>query len=208
MKTINELVADCNSAVKDYIEMQKEDEKLRADLTEVVLKNWQIVKSSVADFEQIRKMLVSCFGRSNKSLGSVVCHYGKGISISIGSVNSYWIEKVEVSLFDGTNRIDCVKEDYWNKDNPFNASYITEWAMLLGTEEDANKLVENISQYYIKAMEYYLEEIIPQENARMRESIENVKDLLSNSHTVEEKEDGTVEIRLGGKTYVGTLKEE
>lgn len=82
------------------------------------------------------------------------------------------------------------------------------WAEVLRTEEDANNVVEAISQYYIKIMEYYLEEVIPVSEENVRTSIANVKNLLSDSHTVEEKEDGTVEIRLGGKTYIGTLKEE
>ena len=210
MKALNELVKDCNSAVKNYIALKEEDEKLKADLKEIVLKNWQIVKSSVADFEQIRKMLISCFGHSRTDvLGTFAFTYDNDVSVTIASVNSYWIESPKLALHKGNRGIvDTISNDYWQKENPFREEEIPVWAELLRTEEDANNLVEAISKYYINVMEYYLNEVIPVSEEKMRASIENVKSLLSDSHTIEQKEDGTVEIRLGGKTYVGTLKEE
>ena len=209
MKALNELMKDCNNAVKNYVALKEEDEKLKADLKEVVLKNWQIVKSSVEDFEQIRKMLKNCFGNSQEGMGTFEFTYDKGLSITVKSQNAYWIDTPRLTLCKvGRGKVDDVYGDYWQKENPFNNEEIPLWAEVLRTEEDANNLVEAISKYYIKIMEYYLNEVIPVSEEKMRASIENVKSLLSDSHTVEEKEDGTVEIRLGGKTYVGTLKEE
>ena len=209
MKTINELAEACNKAVKDYVTLKEEDNKLKAELKEIVVKNWQIVKSSVEDFEQIRKMLVSCFGCSNASIGTFTFTYDNGISLSVKSVNSYWLEKPRLSLHkEGRGMVDDIYGDYWQSNNPLKEDEIPVWAELLRTEEDANNVVEAISQYYIKIMEYYLDEVIPVSEENVRTSIANVKNLLSDSHTVEEKEDGTVEIRLGGKTYIGTLKEE
>jgi hypothetical protein len=209
MKTINELAEACNKAVKDYVTLKEEDNKLKADLKEIVVKNWQIVKSSVEDFEQIRKMLIKCFGRNNTGVGELSFTYENGISLSVKSVNSYWLERVHLSLHkEGRGVVDFIYGDRWNEINPLKDDEIPLWAEVLRTEEDANNVVEAISQYYIKIMEYYLEEVIPMENTKIRESIKNVKDLLSDSHTVEEKEDGTVEIRLGGKTYIGKVVEE
>ena len=209
MKTINELAEACNKAVRDYVTLKEEDNKLKAELKEIVLKNWQIVKSSVEDFEQIRKMLVNCFDCSNKSVGTFAFTYDNGISLSVKSASDYWIEKPILSLHKGGRGIvDEIRGSYWQNENPFKEEEIPLWAELLRTEEDANNVVEAMSQYYITIMEYYLDEVIPVSEENVRTSIENVKNLLSDSHTVEEKEDGTVEIRLGGKTYVGTLKEE
>ena len=209
MKTINELAEACNKAVKDYVTLKEEDNKLKAELKEIVVKNWQIVKSSVEDFEQIRKMLIKCFGCSNASSGTFTFTYDNGISLSVKSVNSYWLERVHLSLHkEGRGVVDFIYGDRWNEVNPLKDDEIPLWAEVLRTEEDANNVVEAISQYYIKIMEYYLDEVIPVSEENVRTSIANVKNLLSDSHTVEEKEDGTVEIRLGGKTYIGTLKEE
>lgn len=209
MKTINELTEACNKAVKDYVTLKEEDNKLKAELKEIVVKNWQIVKSSVEGFEQIRKMLINCFSCSQRGLGELVFTYANGISLSVKSVNSYWLETPILALHkEGRGVVDKVYGDYWKSDFPLSDDEIPLWAELLRTEEDANNLVEAISQYYIKIMEYYLDEVIPVSEENVRTSIANVKNLLSDSHTVEEKEDGTVEIRLGGKTYIGTLKEE
>ena len=209
MKGLNELVNDCNNAVKNYIALKEEDEKLKADLKEIVVKNWQIVKSSVADLEQIRKMLISCFGHNQREMGELAFAYDNNVSITIKSENRYWIEKPRLFLHKGGRGIiDDIYGEDWQSESPLKDDEIPVWAELLRTEEDANNIVEAISQYYIKIMEHYLNEVIPVFEEKMRASIENIKSLLSDSHTVEEKEDGTVEIRLGGKTYVGTLKEE
>lgn len=210
MKTINELTEACSKAVKDYVTLKEEDDKLKAELKEIVVKNWQIVKSSVEDFEQIRKMLVNCFRCSQKGLGTFAFTYENGVSLSVQSENGYWLEKPRLDLHkEGRDKkVDSVYGDYWSEINPLKDEEIPVWAEILRTEEDANNVVEAISQYYIKIMEYYLEEVIPVSEKDVRTSIANVKNLLSDSHTVEEKEDGSVEIRLGGKTYIGTLKEE
>lgn len=209
MKTINELTEACNKAVKDYVTLKEEDDKLKAELTEIVVKNWQIVKSSVADFEQIRKMLVNCFGSNNTGIGVFEFTYDNDIKLSVRSANSYRLESPRLVLHKGGRGIvDDIYGDYWKSNNPLKSAEIPLWAELLRTEEDANKVVEAISKYYIKIMEYYLDEVIPVSEDKVRTSITNIKSLLSDSHTVEEKEDGTVEIRLGGKTYIGTLKEE
>ena len=112
MKTINELAEACNKAVKDYVTLKEEDNKLKAELKEIVVKNWQIVKSSVEDFEQIRKMLVSCFGCSNASIGTFTFTYDNGISLSVKSVNSYWLEKPRLSLHkEGRGTVDDIYGD-------------------------------------------------------------------------------------------------
>lgn len=209
MKTLNELAEACNKAVKDYVTLKEEDDKLKAELKEIVLKNWQIVKSSVEGFEQIRKMLIDCFGHSETGVGTFTFTYDNGVSLSVKSCNSYWLSSPRLYLHkEGRGIVDDVYDDYWKSNSPLKSDEIPVWAEVLRTEEDANNVVEAISRYYIKIMEYYLDEVIPVSEEKVRTSIENVKSLLSDSHTVEEKEDGTVEIRLGGKTYIGTLKEE
>lgn len=80
------------------------------------------------------------------------------------------------------------------------------FAPWLASEEKANELVELIKQAYIPLLEWHkqkFEEI----GSDLSSTVEHLQKVLDGSHTVEEKEDGTVEIQLGGKTYIGKVKE-
>ena len=54
--------------------------------------------------------------------------------------------------------------------------------------------------------ERFLEEI-DQCNESLKASVEALKNELNGSSAIEEKEDGSVEIKINGKTYIGTVKE-
>lgn len=80
------------------------------------------------------------------------------------------------------------------------------FAPWLASEEKANELVELIKKAYIPLLEWHkkkFEEI----GSDLSSTVEHLQKVLDGSHTVEEKEDGTVEIQLGGKTYIGRVKE-
>lgn len=80
------------------------------------------------------------------------------------------------------------------------------FAPWLASEEKANELVELIKKAYIPLLEWHktrFEEI----GSDLSSTVERLQKVLDGSHTVEEKEDGTVEIQLGGKTYIGRVKE-
>lgn len=80
------------------------------------------------------------------------------------------------------------------------------FAPWLASEEKANELVELIKKAYIPLLEWHkqkFEEI----GSDLSSIVEHLQKVLDGSHTVEEKEDGTVEIQLGGKTYIGKVKE-
>lgn len=80
------------------------------------------------------------------------------------------------------------------------------FAPWLASEEKANELVELIKKAYVPLLEWHkqkFEEI----GSDLSSTVEHLQKVLDGSHTVEEKEDGTVEIQLGGKTYIGKVKE-
>ena len=80
------------------------------------------------------------------------------------------------------------------------------FAPWLASEEKANELVELIKKAYMPLLEWHkqkFEEI----GSDLSSTVEHLQQVLDGSHTVEEKEDGTVEIQLGGKTYIGKVKE-
>jgi len=80
------------------------------------------------------------------------------------------------------------------------------FASWLASEEKANELVELIKKAYIPLLEWHKNrfEAI---GSDLSTTVEHLKGILENSHTVVENEDGTVEIQLGGKTYIGKVKE-
>ena len=85
-------------------------------------------------------------------------------------------------------------------------SYRVMCAAWLASEEKANELVELLKKAYIPLLEWHktrFEEI----GCELSETVGHLKGILENSHTVVENKDGTVEIQLGGKTYIGTVKE-
>lgn len=45
------------------------------------------------------------------------------------------------------------------------------------------------------------------ENPKLVDTLQNITDKIKNSSCVEQKEDGSIEITINGKTYIGTVKE-
>ena len=83
---------------------------------------------------------------------------------------------------------------------------LTLFAPWLASEEKANELVELIKKAYIPLLEWHKEQL-EEIGSDLSSTVEHLQKVLDGSHTVEEKEDGTVEIQLGGKTYIGKVKE-
>lgn len=209
MKGISELMEECNKAITEHVELVAEENKLKEDLKEVILKNWQIVLSGIKEVDKIRNTLVLNFNWVKNECSTVRKDYEHDLTIFVGSINDYWYDSVKIKLnSSGGKCFDVVIADDWDKKNPFKDDHIQEWGVVLGTEEKASELLSMIYSYYAKVFQSYLDTIIPEKEETLRNSISRIKSILSDSHTVEEEEDGTVKIRLGGKTYIGTLLEE
>lgn len=209
MKGISELMEECNKAITEHVELVAEENKLKEDLKEVILKNWQIVLSGIKEVDKIRNTLVLNFNWVKNECSTVRKDYEHDLTIFVGSINDYWYDSVEIKLnSSGGKCFDVVIADDWDKENPFKDDHIQEWGVVLGTEEKASELLSIIYSYYAKVFQSYLDTIIPEKEETLRNSISRIKSILSDSHTVEEEEDGIVKIRLGGKTYIGTLLEE
>lgn len=76
----------------------------------------------------------------------------------------------------------------------------------LASEEKANELVELIKKAYIPLIEWHKQKF-EEVGCELSATVDHLKGILENSHTVVENKDGTVEIQLGGKTYIGRVKE-
>lgn len=84
---------------------------------------------------------------------------------------------------------------------------ILAYSELLSTEYKANALLEEIYTVYGNLFEKCAEKI-KTENEEVSTKLESLSKYLKDSSTVEEKEDGSIEIHLNGKTYKGIVVEE
>lgn len=75
------------------------------------------------------------------------------------------------------------------------------------TEDKTLELLEKIKGQYVAILNTWAT-YLEKSNADYAKAIEDLKNMLSSAHAVETKEDGTVEIMLGGKKYVGRVAEE
>lgn len=75
------------------------------------------------------------------------------------------------------------------------------------TEDKALAVVDCAKDQYVHVLNAWAS-YLKDSNEEYAKAIEDLKNMLSASHAVETKEDGTVEIMLGGKKYVGHIAEE
>ena len=81
------------------------------------------------------------------------------------------------------------------------------YSELLSTEDKANALLEEILTVYGNLFEKCAEKI-KTENEEVSTKLKTLSEYLKDSSVVEEKEDGSIEIHLNGKTYKGVVVEE
>ena len=77
----------------------------------------------------------------------------------------------------------------------------------LGSEEKTMQTLERVRKGYMSIFSQFLD-YIGNENEELYNAVEELTKILADSTTMEEKEDGTVEIHLGNKTFRGKVVEE
>ena len=78
---------------------------------------------------------------------------------------------------------------------------------LFSTEDKANVFLAEVNEQYAKLFEEVIK-VVDEKNGELALQLDSLKEALSTSSVVKEKEDGSIEIHLNGKTYKGTLVEE
>lgn len=77
------------------------------------------------------------------------------------------------------------------------------WVTAESTQQTLNELTEYFCEYLGTCVE-----CLKSTSASLASEVEKLKNMLSASDTVEHREDGTVEITLGGVRYIGTVAKE
>jgi len=206
MKELNELIKECKDGVSELADLKEKEAKLRTDLKETLVKNSQLFRDSTSDYVALIKNLAEftqCSVRAHKLYEhKLVADRGYYIEIRA----SDYAQCIQIVLRqEGVGTLDYCS---WENIHAFGDNKLEDWAFFFGSEDSVSKVVKCFEEYVADVLNIYLREVISRDISDFREKIENLKSALSEAHTVEEKEDGTVEIRLGGKTYVGKVVEE
>ena len=88
-----------------------------------------------------------------------------------------------------------------------NDVWVSKYFYWFGTEKKSLEFVDILKDEYTRILNCWSEHFTVK-NKQLAESIKELSDKLSQGSSIQHKEDGTVEIHLGGKTYKATLSEE
>lgn len=87
------------------------------------------------------------------------------------------------------------------------SDYILSWFPYFGTEEDTLKTLEKARRCFAVWLGRYLQCLDSRYN-QLEVTVRALEDALKGGSAVKEKEDGTIELKINGKVYVGKVKEE
>lgn len=183
---------------KKELEKQKLD-TMKKNFTEIALPFMKEMNKLVNEISNLSNITASISGTSVLYLGpnapdnyyfKIVKYWG-GVYTKFGKSSDKYYNAWETDL---------VASHDWSCEYLLNLSY---WFL---TEEKTQEFVEKTKQYYTDVLEVYSEQVKTR-NEQLSQSITELTEELKRASTVEHKEDGTVEIHLGGKTYKATLKE-
>ena len=208
---INELKSKVLEQAQESAQLAQTKRELERQIKDTIAKNFnEIVKPFMTD---MNKLIRSISDMSNTSaifgtrentvsvfLGENIpdCYffrlnkYWGGIYTTFGRKSESYCNRLEKDLIS--------EETCWDNDNILKLSY---WFL---TEEKSQEFVELVKEYYVELLEKY-SVLVKNRNEQLSQSIKELTEELKRASTVEHKEDGTVEIHLGGKTYKATLKE-
>lgn len=210
---INELKSKVLEQAQQSELLAQNKRALEKQVKDTIAKNFkEIVKPFMAEMNKLIKSISDMSATSIKYgpgesyvklfLGEKVpdCYYfglsknWNGIYTVFGRKSDSYYNRWDTDLITQT-------ADWWNNDNILKLSY---WFL---TEEKSQEFVEVVKEYYVELLEKY-SELVKARNEQLSQSITELTEELKRASSVEHKEDGTVEIHLGGKTYKATLKEE
>lgn len=208
---INELKSKVLEQAKESAQLAQNKRALEKQIKDTIAKNFnEIVKPFMAEMNKLIRSISDMSDTSvsyetgknvvNIFLGEKVpdryyfrlTKYWGGIYPTFGSKSDSYCNRWEKDLIS--------EEICWDNDNILKLSY---WFL---TEEKSQEFVELVKEYYVELLERY-SVLVKVRNENLSQSITELTEELKRASTVEHKEDGTVEIHLGGKTYRATLKE-
>ena len=208
---INEIMGKVKDSVAKNVSMEETCENRAIELRDKCVDNYnRIVKEHFDMLHTLASDLCKKYGifynvkEDNKSEHLLIKYYGDNhscgfyIEVKVGRYlyrPYYWCD----------NQV--VKEDIRSIHDCNNRKRVIAFSELFSTEDKANAFLAEVNEQYAKLFEEVIK-VVDEKNAELALQLDSLKEALSTSSVVEEEEDGTIKIRLGGKTYIETLLEE
>lgn len=198
---LEELKASVEKEVNRTCELRKEQSALEDKLGQKVRENIKNFLIPVVDeFNSVLRKLYATAGSLPEDLCRVISKQKK-IELDNGKIVRIDFTVSGLNVYSGLLVLGKVNE----LDACSNLG-LSDYASLFASEDGVLSVVELIRTEIVPVFQAWAD-FYAEENAKLEEAIRKLSDQLASSHTMTKREDGTVEIVLGNKTYRGTLVE-
>ena len=184
------------------------------------MENFDDIKKNVIDLINEQNELEEREKETRKKLGSIIEeNYNRIVSPVLKELSELdYVLENKVGMFD-TLKVDGMPIYYVSKhwsgsglrymsDGDSVSPYYTDERTIenFSTVEKASAFAETVKKIFVEKFKTFAP-MLEEKNKELKNKIDKLVEALNNSSTIKEQDDGTVEIKLGDKTFVGTIKE-
>lgn len=207
---ITEILESVKDSVAKNVSMEETAESRAIELRDKCVDNYnRIVKEHFDMLHTLASDLCKKYGifynvkENNKSEHLLIKYYGNNSS-------GFYVEVIADKYlyrpyYYCNNQV--IKEDIRSIHASNDRARVIAFGELFSTEDKANAFLAEVNEQYAKLFEEVIK-VVDEKNAELALQLDSLKEALSTSSVVKEKEDGSIEIHLNGKIYIGTVKEE
>ncbi len=203
-KEFADLTEKIKVAVQKNVDLEQKKKELIADLKETERKNYtMILHEELGIYQRIVTDLRAHFDCTVKFDDRDSSYNGLKLMYRMNDEEAF----IQCHYDGFTTYLSLCEGHGLSQFNSFSESDVRAIADYLGSEEKTMQTLEYVRKGYAEIFNQYLTRI-NKENEGLYSTVEELTKLLADSTVMEEKEDGTVEIHLGGKTFRGKVVEE
>lgn len=201
---LNEIMENLESKMSDTNRLKAEQAQKEQTLYKVCNSNYEKIflprLKELEDFSLklsgLTKDLI-CEGTSVRDTFAICRNYAR-FNYGFTTTNNIY----EISF---GKLFDLIKECPWH--NGEKEKLFNHCVNFFRSEDKTLETLHKIELLYAKGFQKQADEL-DKINTKLAEDIRKMTELLKDSHAVEENSDGTIEITLNGKIYIGTVKEQ
>lgn len=205
MKEVIGLMDEIKSAVEKNVELENRKNEVMDSLRKVMINNYRtVLQEELAMYYRLSKDLKEKFRCNVLYVEEKTDNSQIKLCYGYSDTEVYVTYYKNISKYYLSLRGDEDTVIYLKKTGETDLSIFSQY---LDTEEHAMTFLERVRKGYSDIFTQFLA-FINGENEKLHDTIEDLSKRLSDSSVMENKEDGTVEIHLGGKVFRGNIVEE